>query len=803
MRAARSTRPVLGWIRQAGLAAATALGLLAVSETVARLARWLHAPGPGWGLAHRIGPDAYEAFVGASIGAFAVLLALFFTTLGVVAAYAYADVPEELRAVFLRARENTAYVNSMVRALVFGAALLAAHSVGYHPYALSVVVFALLTLVVLLGSAALGRGLFSFFDVATLAAPLPERFTAAARSAAVSPAGSPPADRGRGEHEDARAALRLLRDVLGLATERGGARMIPSDALTTTLDTWADYARRKPAIPTDSPWFSRSRQETNWLTLNPFELQDPLTPASVPPSSAPDLTWVERELAEHYVIVLRPLVRGGDWPTVVDTLEPTGALAGGLVAHLQVREALLLCRALGAVVDPAIADRDPSLAPGGAPDQERRRRTRTAAVSAGLAVRGRMWVGLSIAADRVRDEQVGDRLEHAAHAPNDPAVADGLPVSRDLRALLDTLAAGLAIEREAEGTQISPGWWLRHHVARTLTRSLYTTADLLLEDLHAYLHTRYAAITALDDPEAMATFLLAALNTVRTAQTALDRVRLGAEQLSTLRHDEVGDESWPSWDPDESALATRRTEFLLALAAAARRLSARPHQADEPDLFGRTYLVIADALYDAVMDGDDATATALFPAVMNTALRAHQRAAIDVGDQPDINHLIHTTAPLVDIMLVSGYALFLDAFDSRGIWPSVRAEWDGATAEPELARVLAAILESRHRQVSADMRRDRWRQRFDRWLNENGLAAPHPFGPTHLGAAPVHASPVVAAVLDQGPLTTYLMADLFLLEYLTTRPGGTDRQPGRDLRTLRDALAEARSSAPEQEALRD
>lgn len=795
---ARERHVVLDWIAGSGSAAATALVLLAGSEAVALLVERLDVPGPRWGLDHRVTPDSFEAFVAALVGSFAVFLALFFTTLGVVATTAYADVPGELRTVFLRERENTVYVNTVVRALVFGTVLLAAHTVGYHPYSVTVLVFAVLSLLSVFGSAALGVGLFNFFDLAKLAAPLPQRFLAAAECAVVSARGVPLSGRHQAAHDDARLALRLLRDVLRLIVKPGGTPAVASAALITTLEMWSGYADLKPAIPTGGAWFSRSRRETNWLTLNPFELEDPLGQTSARVSVAPDLLWAERELVEHYTAVLRPVVQGEDWETAVDAVDPTSGLASRLVAALQVQEALLLCRTASAVIDYAADNRETAARGDSAPDRVQRQRFRAAVVQAGLVVRSQMWQGLSSAAQRAADPGIGDRLEHAAHAPNDPAVSAVVPISPELRGMLDAISAGLAIERDAHGTEISPGWWLRHLTARALTRSLFTTADELLEDLHDYLPKRLGAVAPFDDCEALVTLLLTGLETVRRVEIAVGQVERAAAELATLQQGAASDEPWPTWDPDRPVLAVRRTELLRALGPAAARLPGRPHLGDEPDLLGRAYLVIADALFHAVMDGEDATAAALFPAAMVTAQRAHQRAAVDVGDQPAINHLAHATAPLVDMMLISGYAMFLYAFDGSGIWPTVRTAWDQATATPDLACLLAAILESRHRKIPGDMRRSPWQQRFGGWLGDHGLeSGQREFASPRQVLS--HESPMVRAVIGQGWMTTYLMADLFLLEYLTARPGGGDLQPGRHTRVLRDALVQARGGGQEEE----
>jgi hypothetical protein len=776
--------PVFGWVLQAGLPAFSGLGLLVVTEAALYGARSLHLAGPRWGLDHRVSPDVFEAFVAALVGSLAAFLALFFTTLGVIAAGAYADVPDPLRIVFLRDRQNTVYMATVVRALVFGTALLAGHAIGYRPYSATILVFAVLCLLSVLGSAALGVGLFSFFDLTKLAEPLPKRFLAAADQAAVRADGRYSPEQEQATHDEAAGALRIRRDALRLITERGGTRTTAPDALRSTLDTWARYAERKPAIPTNSAWFARNRIEPNWLTLNPFEAQDPLAASTPRIQIAADLLWAERELAEHYVTLLRPVVQGEDWATALDCVTPTSELACVLIADLQVREALLLCQAASSVIDHAYAAATPHVDGDQAPDRAQRRRFRTATVQAGLLVRGQMWLGLAAAAQRVADPEVGDRLEHAAHAPNNPAITATLPISRDLRTLLDAMATGLTIERQAEGEEITPGWWLRHLAARTLTWSLHDTAAQLLEDLHAYLPARCAVVAALADAEAHVTLLLGALNTIHRAEVALEHVEQATARLAALRRDAASDEPWSDWKPNRSALAARRVVLLRDLASATARLSVRPHLDDEPDLLGRAYLAISDSLFHVMMDGDQATSAMMFPQVMKAALHAHQRVLADMGDQPVINYVIHSGAPLIDLMQLSGYALLLHEVDGDGSWPAFREAWERQLRQQNFAPALVRILEQRHHQVPADIRRQPWERRFEQRLADHGLVDSGP------GSARwTHPSPVVRAVLGQSVFRTYLMADLFVLEYLVTRPGAETLQPGRYVSLLSDALA--------------
>ena len=99
-----------------------ALLLVVVVEAIAALLNhFLH-----WGSLFRpVSSSNYETFVGAAVGAQATFLALFFTTVGVIASTAYARVPGEIRQLFVRERTSTIYVWNVVFALVVGITLLA------------------------------------------------------------------------------------------------------------------------------------------------------------------------------------------------------------------------------------------------------------------------------------------------------------------------------------------------------------------------------------------------------------------------------------------------------------------------------------------------------------------------------------------------------------------------------------------------------------------------------------------------------------------------------------------------------
>jgi hypothetical protein len=220
----------------------TAVALIAITEGIAAA---LHQHNVGLSLRlDRVVSDAtYSGFVTAAVGAQAVFLALFFTTVGVIASTAYAVVPDEIRQLFLQERGSRVYIANVVRALVFGIVLLAMPAIGFSPHGLTVVVFTVLTLFSVLSLGYLGRRLFNFFDLSSLAIPLPGDFRRAARLAEVRKGRVPNEAQQRAAHQSAARTLGDIRQVVTLlVTRQGGERRALTDVLYRVLIMWGNYA---------------------------------------------------------------------------------------------------------------------------------------------------------------------------------------------------------------------------------------------------------------------------------------------------------------------------------------------------------------------------------------------------------------------------------------------------------------------------------------------------------------------------------------------------------------------------------
>jgi hypothetical protein len=317
----------------------------------------------------------------------------------------------------------------------------------------------------------------------------------------------------------------------------------------------------------------------------------------------------------------------------------------------------------------------------------------------------------------------------------------------------------------------------------------------VLTDIETYLATRLDALKEDASPEtAEVKFALIFAGLQFTSRLAAHGPQLqrASKTVAALSHPAAESDPWPDVSFGQDRHEVLEDKLIRELASGLASLPAQPHTGNEADLFGRAYHVLVDAAFRALITGRHDLAAEIFPVAMKAAFQARDRLITDLADQPALDLAVHGSAPLVDLMQISGYALFLRELDGDGAWPALRDAWAPVTSNPERIAGLAEVFAARQGLVPADMRRVRWQEQFDALLQARGLR--RTIGARlHLSCpAPPHPSPVVTAFLAAGFSSPYEMADLFLIEYLATLPGVTDLKMSPQARRLREAIAAAR-----------
>lgn len=383
-------------------------------------------------------PGQYEVLLSAIAGVCGVLLALYFTTVGVVASNAYSRVPGQLRRLFLTERTGAWYIRLLAADVAISIVILGCRLVDYEPHTLTVAAVSLASVAAILMLVVLGSRLFVFFDLATLGAPLPRRWTRAVnevrrdrrRKTLVCMSRRPNGRLGRadvlagkqlgdGERRDlayhlrSRQVLLTIRELVTAMVTADTGELAPLNRVgTTVLFCWATYAAAKGGIPTRSPFYGERYEHPNALTIDHTRQRMAIdTRTMIQPTLGSDPLWVEHDLADRLDELLTRLLADPDWFAALELLETAGGLTDTLARRLQIDEALLLWVRVRARVISALQETPQT--PGRLRTPAERLTYQLAAVDHITKMLTRILLGLAAAARELRPELVGEAVSNA------------------------------------------------------------------------------------------------------------------------------------------------------------------------------------------------------------------------------------------------------------------------------------------------------------------------------------------------------------------------------------------------------
>jgi len=430
-------------------------------------------------------PSDYENLLFAIATVGGTLLALYFTTVGVVAATAYADVPSTVRALFVTERASRVYARVLAALVVACVVVLMMRSTGYQPHRLTIylivagAVFAVFSLV------ALGERLFNFFDPIELSRRLPAdldrwvRFAGADAHRSDNPAFQNLYQR------QAEEVLATLQQLVELATS-GQHQTEPESLLQLVrrVDAmWTRYARRRCRIPRDSAWFERVPEHADWLQGDYIKISTAVqTSTDVQADLVPDRMWVERRLLRMLQMLSSALFAQPDprpaYEIAARLRNKTAELARTGSFGESLRTLNTLTEIVDAMIDSSAAATD---AAPPAPTEEPDPTVVTvlavvdehalSVISVLLATTE--WAGTALDQQRF-PEWIQQALGAHRHT-------HGGRVADRAAEALEWLAASISFERSAEGRRITPDWYVNHIVAMTMLTSLAEALETIME----------------------------------------------------------------------------------------------------------------------------------------------------------------------------------------------------------------------------------------------------------------------------------------------------------------------------------
>jgi len=243
-----------------GIFAATVTAILLWLPTAHIVQSWA----PTW-VVTAPSKDSYLAVLTTVAAAAGAFLALYFTSMSVVASTAYSRVPNEIRQLVLRDKVSGVYLKLIAHSGTVAAFGLAAIAGGFGGSTVLMLYTALLLGIMVFAFVRLGCHIFAFFDPDILAhGPLGDFLAAIDQATPASPRWLQPSfqDHARRQAERAMQQISALVDYAAQQSARPNGVIL--GVLQRLVTAVRYYSSRKSQIPSDSYWFPRRPYFERW-----------------------------------------------------------------------------------------------------------------------------------------------------------------------------------------------------------------------------------------------------------------------------------------------------------------------------------------------------------------------------------------------------------------------------------------------------------------------------------------------------------------------------------------------------------
>lgn len=723
----------------------------------------------------RLTPGSYESFVAAVTQVGGTFLALYFATVGVVASTAYATAPGQIRSLFVLERASQVYVRAV--ALLVSTSIIVvlwATILGQSIHALTILFVGMLAIFSVLSLVVLGFRTFNFFDPTSLAEQLHrdlDRWTAlAVRST------HRHQDESFQAHFQQRAEI-TLDTYLSLVKLTAVGPQVDHSRLATIgkrlLGQWAAYSSQKSRIPTQSRWFERVHEHPDWLTVDHIQLDLALqTETSIQPKEVPSPMWMERRLLAILEIVVKTLSKADDKLHLAKLAGSIHQLCGLLGRLVQTDEAHLL---LGQTSTWWFSEIVPA---GSADESVTPLQIRLALADfEGLSLIA-FFLGVSDWARGKSAESEGSKIDAALDRVGG---IYRLGAARKPLAVLEEMAKGLEFERKVEGRTVTPAWYPRHVAARSWIQLLDETVETFLARVEGSLGNESDPFDDVDEARIAAVLNSRGLELCNKMAFHLPVLNATLAELTKLKN--LEDIYWPKADFSRhlDRVKTIHDRLVTTLSKLASALAGHPRSPDLPDFFGQAYALLISEIFNVLMTNRIDLFRVLFPRFFESALAAHDRLRKTFPDEDPEIKFMYAVEPVLDLIELSGYALFISQLDGEPFWEIAETAWDGYLENHSdsgaLIEFLFGILEARSEVFAIgprDLERSGRSQALFRLLRERDLVRDRfDYFAGHDPEPVPHESPIVRVFASDSMGFMEKLEELFAVEYLREKSTGT------------------------------
>lgn len=712
-----------------------------------------------------------------------VFLGLYFTALSLLASTSYREVPADLRRVVVEERVGSVYLKVVAFTGALALYCLGAQVVGFEPGVLNASLVTLLGALSVVSFVLLGLRVFTFFDPSSVGAYLTARIIDAATAA--TPRGYGWRDISFQSHQQAlaqRAADSLRTLVKITAASPAGAHGL-GETGRRVIVTLAAYSALKPDIPPMSHWFERITRHESWLTASSTSLETALRMGyGMLPRTEPDLLWIENHLTGSAILTLRLLIERREYREALTLIQTVLHAIDSLARTFQLDAAITLHEGLLGLL-PLLTGKDDSSKPQTDTISDRTTTDlyRLAIIDSLVSAPITIIAAVGGAARNVRAETVtaivAHRLASSAASPLK------YPVPPATKRTLEFFGDALDFEREVEGLTITSEWFIAHNVARTfcidLSQMLTRVTDLA-ETTYANLLRPGGKGQMYGTPDATVAIIQRGREAAQKLEYHSAAMADTVNRLGDFRRT-FGEQGWSVIDTAETAKKSRALDkaMLRALAGVAPALSSARHTGELPDALGFALTTLANESFTTIVADDESLFAELFPAYLLLAMKAYDRARLDLSDREIDTQLLFTLDLLLEVAELSGYA-YLNSYSRGGpYWETVRSAWDALlSSSTDPGRMLKLlVLGEDYRagnlwvMTARDLIRTRWKQSFSHVMEEAGMMREqfHSSWDDDLSIRAVPVDPLTSIFFERNGLMDDAR-DVFYVSYVAKRP---------------------------------
>lgn len=715
-----------------------------------------------------------------------VFLGLYFTAISGIASSFLTRATQDVRQFFLSIPTGQQYVQTVAMTGIIAVFYIVGKSLGYTIHPVGLVFLALLTAYIIIRFWDVGSSVFNSMEPSSSLPWITKDAFDFIKGAA--PRGFRWSRPVMQNHQRRRAAyqLTLIDNLLKFDIRE---IKISDDQLLTALGYVGGllmaYPDQKKKIPTESLWYKTKILSENWAFADSTKVLLAMnTGTTLQPKTIKDLTWLEEQLYDIAIYVLRLFLDGArdegvNFGSAFQGLETLVSVAEAYGSDLDEFAVKMLVQKVERLNSLAYA-----VIPG--QDESQKRKEQIAFVDS----KGRLAIAVLLGLMKYLDERSAASLSAAIakinwHSKSGPYLS-GLP--SPVLGRLEAVATQLRNEQSIEGRRISPDWYIETQVVQQYLFSVQKYFSYVKS-----LHSDYFEKT-------LTGFLVEGRERWDLAVHVLQRWLEFSEKYEALvrvmrRHVEdcnqfkkITDLPWPriDFDEEERVARERNKEVVDRLVRLLPRLQTLVVGDEFPDYFGQALVLGVQACYEACENNDPDRLRRIFPTVFAASLAAYAivRERVQNWDQEE-SKIIYATEPLVNLFEISGYAkLYADLHENPALWNPIETTWNayfsaaGAEEASKAMQLFAAIVTYRDSVFKIMPREDlrsNWQIRFGHKMEERGLPG-FPVGGDrrHDQEAPTHPSALIRVIARWGGLMAFSARAVFFVIYLSVQPAAED-----------------------------